>query len=59
MMQNNIYLHEIILPNATENWCIILYDLVWYIATSGPFCKDGSHICYGRQCRFKGPNILN
>ena len=38
---------EIILPNATENWYIILYDLdsqLWYIATSGPFCKDGSHI---------------
>ena len=28
-----------------ENWYIILYDVVsrlWYIATSGPFCKDAS-----------------
>ena len=34
------------MPNATENWYIILYDLVsrlWYISTSGPFCMDGSH----------------
>ena len=38
---------ERILPNATENWYIILYDLVsrlWYNATSGPFCKDASHM---------------
>ena len=38
---------EIILSNATENWYIILYDLVsglWYIATFGPFCKDASHL---------------
>ena len=37
---------EITLPNATENWYIILYDLVsrlWYIATCGPFCKDATH----------------
>ena len=40
-------MREIILPNATENCYIILYDLVlrlWYIATSGPFCKDATHI---------------
>ena len=38
--------HEIILSNATENWYVILYDLVsrlWYIATSGTFCKNSSH----------------
>ena len=40
---------DIILPNATENWYYILYDLVsrlWYIAISGPFCKDPTHIDY-------------
>ena len=49
-MQNiftNIKCSEIILSNANENWCIILYDLfsrLCYIATCGPFCKDGTHI---------------
>ena len=36
-------MRETILSNATENCYIILYDLIsrlWYIATSGPFCKD-------------------
>ena len=40
-------MREIILPNATENWYIIIYDLVsglWYIATCGPFCKDATYI---------------
>ena len=51
-MQNiftNIKCSEIILPNANENWYIILYDLfsrLWYIATCGPFCKDATHIKY-------------
>ena len=38
---------EIILPNATEDWYIIFYDLclrLWYIATSRPFCKDATLI---------------
>ena len=46
MMQKNIYQQETILPTATENWHITLYDLVsrlWYIEISGPFCKDGSY----------------
>ena len=35
------------MSNANENCYIILYDLfsrLWYIATCGPFCKDGTHI---------------
>ena len=43
----NIKCSDIILPNATEDWYIILYDLVsrfWFIATSGPFCKDATNI---------------
>ena len=45
----NIKCREIILPNATGNWYVILYDLVsrlWCIATSGPFCKNGSHMTF-------------
>ena len=45
----NIKCREIILSNAIENWYIILYDLfsrLWYIATCGPFCKDGTHIYF-------------
>ena len=48
-MFTNLKYRYIILPNATENWHTILYDLhvvsrLWYIATSGPFCKDASHL---------------
>ena len=46
-MFTNIKCRKTILPNATENCYIILYDLVsrlWYIATCGPFCKDATHI---------------
>ena len=49
-MQNKIIkikCHEIILPNSIENWYIIPYGLVSrfsYIATSGHFCKDASHV---------------
>ena len=49
----NIKCREIVLVHATENlytW-IILCDLVlklWYIATSGPFCKDVRNTVYTR-----------
>ena len=47
-MFTNIKCRQIIFAECySKNWYIILYDLVsrlWYIATSGPFCKDGSHI---------------
>ena len=50
----NIKCREIILPNATETWCIIFYNLVsrlWYIAPSGPFCKDATNIVNCRSCK--------
>ena len=46
-MQNiftNIKCSEIILYNANENWYIILFERLCYIATCGPFCKDATHI---------------
>ena len=57
MMQTiftNIKCRETILPTATENLYITLYDLVsrlWYIATCRPFCKDTTHICIEKFLR--------